>query len=96
MERRRNPPLPTHPSQLFSWQGRCGYADMSDLQFIRGRVAGRCTDAPGVTELGFYVRSHKTGAEKLFVEAGARVMEGDVVSWLYKTTDGFTIEIFND
>ena len=91
MQRRVNPQLPTHDGRRFQWDGGVGYAEASDLtpQFF-GRVYSDAADA------GFYVRSHKTGVKKLFIAAGARRISGDVVSWLFKSPDGFVVEIFND
>jgi len=93
MLQRTNPNLPTHDGRSFSWEGNTGYAEVSDLG--RGAdVAGRAF--PDACDMGFYVRSHKTGARKLFLETGVRRLDGDVISWIYTTDDGFTVEIFND
>ena len=93
MAQRTNPSLPVHDGRIFEWDRGVGYADASDLSI---RLAGRVY--PDAADEGFYVQSHKTGVKKLFVATGEvlRARDGDVISWTFKSDDGFVIEIFND
>ena len=93
MPQRTNPNLPVHDGRAFAWEAGTGYAEVSDFPSA-GNLAGRVyADS---CDVGFYVRSHKTGVRKLFIEEGVRRLDGDVISWIYKSEDGFTIEVFND
>lgn len=91
MAQRTNPNLPVHDGRSFEWDRGIGYAEVSDLM-------PRLTDRvyPDAADEGFYVLSHKTGVKKLFFAVGDRRMGEDVASWLFKSEDGFGIEIFND
>jgi hypothetical protein len=83
-----NSKVTTHDSRLFAWSGLFGAAEASDFKASLLREDS--------FDEGFYVRSHRTGVSKFFRAVGTRRIAGDVVSWLYKSTDGFIVEIFND
>jgi len=88
-----NPRLPVHDGRLFSWLGKTATAEVSTVA-LRGHAGRVWQDS---CDVGFYVVSHKTGARKLFVETSARRDgSGDVMSWIYQSNDGITIELFND
>ena len=93
MTQRTNPSLPVHDGRSFTWDRGIGYAEASDLL---PRLSGRIR--PDSSDEGFHVQSHKTGVKKLFVATGEvrRAMSGDVLSWTYKSADGFVVEVFND
>lgn len=93
-----NPRLPVHDGQLFSWSGKTGYIEASELARVgcsADRIAGRVYG--DASDCGFLVRSHRTGRTMLFVETSSvRDGDGDVVAFRYTGEDGIAIEVFND
>ena len=86
--------LPVHDGSKFTWKDGAGCIEASDLG--RGYTGRVWNDA---ADVGFIVRSHKTGAEKLFVYAGALSSSGraeDVYGFRYDSEDGVKISVFND
>lgn len=75
--------IPVFDGNLFSWTGKIGTSELSSLPDF-------------AAEEQFKVRSHKTGVEKLFSFKCPRRIQGDVMSLVFKSDDGFTVEIFND
>jgi len=61
--------LPTYDARLFTWDGGKGLTEASDMHLAPGVVPGKrvWNDA---CDVGFYVRSPKTGTTKLFVNDG--------------------------
>ena len=83
--------IPVFDGNLFAWEGKVGTCEMSSIPNFR--AAQLRADA---SDEGFYVKSHKTGTLKLFIFDRPRRMSGDVISLQFKSTDGITIEVFND
>ena len=92
MKNNVNPRLPVHDGRHFFWEGKSATGEVSSIgaPSVAGRVWRDSCD------VGFYVRSHKTGVKKLFVETAVTRSHGDVLSWTYESDDGLKIEIFND
>lgn len=86
-----NSQVPVFDGRLFVWDGNLGTCEMSSIPDFR--VAQVSKDS---LDEGFYVKSHKTGALKLFIFDRPRRMSGDVVSLQFKSLDGIAIEVFND
>lgn len=89
-----NSSLPIHDGSKFTWKDGHGCIEASDLG--RGYTGRVWQDA---CDVGFIVRSHKTGAEKLFVYAGGLSSSGDVsdvYGFRYDSDDGIHITVFND
>ena len=78
---------------LFTWHGREGVSEMSCLP---------CEPCQRLfvdsADVGFIVRSHKTGARKVFSLEDTRVAsDGETLVYTFRSLDGlFTIKIFND
>jgi len=83
--------VPVHDGKVFTWHEGAGCADASDLG--RGYSARVWNDA---ADVGFFVKSHRTGAQKLFVYAGALSHTGDVYGFQYVAEDGTKITVHND
>ena len=73
----------TYEGNNFCWVRGAGYADASTLSSTR---------LPEV----FIVQSHRTGTKKLFALAGTDGSGWVTESWLYRSSDGVTIRIWND
>lgn len=87
--------LPVHDGSKFSWHDGVGTCNVSDLDII-ARVAGRVyADS---CDVGFKVRSHRTGAEVLFLyEDALRDDDGDAIAFIYISCDGrWRVKIYND
>jgi hypothetical protein len=91
--------LPVHNGDIFSWHGQEGVADISDLG--KGEVIGRIwSDA---CDVGFYIKSPRTGREKLFTMS-EKVFdaEGCVTAWKFVSLNSLNefgevkVTIFND
>lgn len=86
--------VPVHDGSKFTWHGNVGYTEVSDLG--RGYTGRVWKDA---MDVGFIIRSHKTGVEKLFVYACAFSKSqdiSDVDSFRYDAEDGTKVIVFND
>lgn len=85
---------PTHDGSKFTWRNGHGSCELSD--FMPSHFSGRVwSDA---ADVGFYIRSHKTGASKLFLfREEHKDGEGDVTHWVFAEHGGPTVvTIFND
>jgi len=84
--------IPVHNALAFTWAGTVGVADVSDLpEHFYSRVYKDACD------IGFYVRSERTGRFLLFTEtARMEASEGELAGWVFTSDDGFTIKVFND
>jgi hypothetical protein len=95
MTRKPNLPLPTHDGVLFTWHNGVGIAEASCLAggksfAIHGRVWNDSCD------VGFNVRSHRTGAVKTFVYHSDVKRENEIVLWVYRSADGTIVHVLND
>ena len=96
MARNLNPNLPVHDGSLFTWHTGVGAIEVSDLERNEPlhRIYGCVwTDA---CDMGFKVRSHRTGVEKVFVYQSLVEHEGETVLWIYRSEDGQVIQVHND
>lgn len=85
--------VPIHSGENITWNGTCGIVDASDLG---GKVDDRVwADA---CDVGFKVRSNRTGKEVLFIQdAVITNSDGEVEATVYKSQDGrITIKVVND
>ena len=84
--------VPVHDGFKFHWRGRVGTTEASDLgDLLHARLHSDSCD------VGFYVRSHRTGAVKAFtLVAGPEDSDGEVMEWTYEASDGARIVVFND
>lgn len=83
--------VPVHDGSKFYWHMRVGSADASELgAVISTRLYADAAD------VGFIVRSHRTGHTKLFSYVGNETVAGEVVTWTYAASDGARIIIHND
>lgn len=89
--------IPVHAGDQFIWHDREGSTEASGLGL---RIHGRVYD--DACDVGFYVKSHKTGERKLFVLDKPVVWDGETVAWVYKSAqsyrdnDDLKITVFND
>jgi hypothetical protein len=90
---------------LFTWVKNVGYAEASTLNIPVGQVPGSqiWNDSQDV---GFIVKSHKTGVEKLFTLQSERTeaaMTGfgsqssweEIREWIFTSSDGIKLKIYN-
>ena len=87
--------LPIHNARLVTWRkdvGTTGSVDASDLgPNFTGRVWNDACD------IGFILKSPKTGREILMVQTGRSTdREGDVTSWLFESREGIIVNVVND
>lgn len=87
--------LPIHCASKVTWRKDCrttGSVEASDLgPNFTGRVWNDACD------IGFILRSPKTGREILMVQTGRSTdREGDVTSWLFESREGITLNVVND
>jgi hypothetical protein len=80
--------IPVYDGSRFSWTNGVGFAEASTLA-DRAPFVRLYSDSHLA---GFYVRSHKTQVEKLFVLESCDWTG----SWIFKSTDGFEIRVVND
>lgn len=89
-----NPRLPVHDSRIFTWSGKTGCIEASDLPRAAAFVGRVYDDA---VDVGFHVKSHRTGRTMLFVEVEpAKNSEGEVVAFCFAGDDGIVVEVVND
>ena len=85
--------LPVHDGSKFDWHGHTGVTEASTLgpQFT-GRVW------PDSADLGFAVRSHRTGRKMLFTLESEEhdKYTGDILCTTYRSTNDIVIRIYND
>lgn len=95
-------PLPTHPGDLFTWNKTHGVAWVSDFPSFKEPTWGTCGPVSGqmwsdACDMGFKVKSHRTGQEVLFVLENEERGEDGVVAWNYRSANGhLTVRIYND
>lgn len=86
--------VPVHDGARFQWSNGHGHVEASSLrQEQHSRLWSDSSD------VGFYVRSHRTGAVELFVFDHEVVNEGDVFARVYKVhraKASWTVTVFND
>lgn len=91
--------IPIHDGTQFDWQGERGTADASDLNDGLGLLSFEGRVWNDSADVGFYVRSHRTGALVLFVQENVQVRDGDTLWWQY-TSRGLpapvSIIVYND
>lgn len=90
--------IPTYDGSLFQWSGAHGFAEASSLGINPGITPGRQVWSDSC-DLGFLVRSHRTGEERLFTLDSCgetRNAEGELTSWRFLGEGGVTVIIFND
>jgi len=95
MAKQNELPLTTVPASLFTWFDDLGVAEASDLpEHLVSRVYNDAAD------LGFLVRSNRTGRTLLFTFAEReRDAEGDTVADVFRShlaRRTLTIKVFND
>lgn len=93
--------IPVYPDELFLWDTpeRLGTINLSHF----GRVLKQGTVAQRIWgdsyDVGFIVRSHVTGKEKLFIEDRVvRNVKGEIMLHVFRAYDnsGVMINVFND
>lgn len=92
MIKKPNLPVPVHTGRNFTWTGRHGVIEASE---IRGKLSSRLWD--DACDEGFYVNGNK--ASKLFVfKFAVHALDGDVHYWFFQDAEdpSFTISVFND
>ncbi len=87
--------VPIYDGNLFCWKGTKGTTEASMLE--------RMLDCPlqplyeSTTDLGFVVKSHKSGKKKLFILEKVIYDKEDLLLWeLRSGCGGITITVFND
>lgn len=87
--------VPVYNGSLFTWRKSEGYADVSDFDTqVSYPFAPLYVDG---VDKGFQVCSPKTGDVKTFSLVHVYTdSEDDVTHWIFKSSDGFTITVFND
>lgn len=83
--------VPCYSTSAFAWAGKVGVADASSMPEIISRQVW--SDA---CDIGFEVKSDRTGTEKLFTFVGEFKVNGETAGWHYESDDGFKVKIFND
>jgi hypothetical protein len=74
--------LPVHDASIFSWNGNTGVAEMSDLE-----APGDAQVWDDSCDVGFILKSPKTGTEVLFTFVSeVKDAEGEVQAWIYQNT----------
>ena len=94
--------IPVHDGSLFEWEGQEGLTDLSVLTQERPntRMMDRIFD--DACDMGFYVKSHRTGASQLFVREQTHLEPGysDIINrWTFVShpvSKGFRLTVFND
>jgi hypothetical protein len=91
--------IPVHNGSLFTWHGKVGVCDLSDLNILNNDCLFRKISRDP-SDYGFYVRSPRTGVMKLFVLKTYRTFESsdwdDAMYDFVCDEGGFMIKIFND
>lgn len=81
-------------SSKFTWRGNTGYADISDLS---GKMAPHGLIYDDAIDVGFTVKSARTGREVEFVHTHPEYDDGELVKEHYVSTGGnYNIILFND
>lgn len=85
--------LPVHDGSKFDWHAQTGVTEASTLgPRFSGRVWSDSSD------LGFVVRSHRTGRKVLFTLESVEhdKLSGDVLCGVYRSADGVVVRVYND
>ncbi len=88
--------VPVHAGSMFEWHDHEGVADASDF---KNEISGRVWQ--DACDVGFWVKSHRTGKERLFLfEAERRDNDGENMASIYVSRRAgeptLTIVVFND
>lgn len=87
--------VPKYDGSKFDWSTGVGVADASDF---RSKLWSRLF--PDACDVGFVVRSHRTGKELVFSESRTVFgREGETLGWEYESIGSgpkVTIRIYND
>lgn len=86
--------VPIYSGARFTWNGDKGTTFISDLVEKRWEVfSGLYDDAD---DIGFWIRSHRTGVKKLFtLVESPKDNEGETISWVLKCDD-LVVVVYND
>ena len=87
---------PVHNGNLFDWRKNAGCACASDLS---ANADGRKWMGPlydDACDLGFVVRSHRTGACRSFFLTEELFSRKELVGWKFRDEAGNYIVVFND
>ena len=86
--------IPTHSGRLFTWEGHIGTCERS--VFGRRGMCDRLYD--DACDVGFWVKSHKTGKSILFMlHHQEPTKDCEVEAWHFSSQCGkFNIVVFND
>jgi len=89
----KNKHLPVFEGNLFTWKKRVGTSEVSSLV-----TGAQCLFTRVWKDyMGFIVRSHRTGEEKVFfLTCEHRNLEGELMTWEFASSDDIRISIFND
>lgn len=86
--------VPTHSSSSVLWSKNHGQVDISALVEQCERFTNRVW--PDSCDVGFWMKSHKTGVNVLFLLESQKLKDGEIVSWEFTSQDGrFRITVFN-
>ena len=95
--------VPSYSAASFRWHGKEGTAEISELNPGAHYTGRRGIDARvwnDACDVGFIVRSPRTGNEILFTFEKVSDNDGEVTHWLYRgygpENSEFTVIIFND
>lgn len=82
---------PLYDGQSFTWKGDTGYVDASDLS--GGAFMSRLYD--DAADLGFYIRSQRTGQVLMFHCCKGLYHAGEFVGWEFQSSR-FKVIVAND
>lgn len=82
----------THKADEFTWRGKVGITEVSSLgrPWIGRLFADAC-------DVGFHVKSTRTGAVRAFFLTRQVASEGDIIEWVFEDRQGdVQIRVIND
>ena len=86
--------VPSYPFTRFSWKGKHGSAEASDLGLPAGAEPGSRVYADSA-DVGFVVRGESS--DKLFLHVATELdREREAKQWGFESSDGFTVTVYND
>lgn len=96
--------VPVHDGSKFTWYGKAGCIDVSDLALQCGQQSMCSRIWDDACDVGFWMLSPKTGKKVLFMfEAEAKSPDGETSAWLFRAydptayvTSDVTVTIYND
>lgn len=90
--------VPVHDGKLFDWRDREGAVDASTLAANGDGRAWMARMYDDACDVGFVVRSHRTGATRTFFLAEELVStsQGETYAWRFRSADGLVAVVFND